>query len=130
MSETVSLGGRPFALRPLKLGELRHVLDALDGMAGKSGGGLIEAAAQLVAAGLEPGQPGLTAAAVLDLEATVADLNAAVAAILRVAGLNPVGEAAPVASPAISGTASGSSSAPSTAPSPPAAATDTATSTA
>jgi hypothetical protein len=119
MSETIALGGRSFELRPLKLGQLRHLLDALDEMAGKSAGGLIEAAAKVVATGLAAAHPGLTAAALLDLEASVADLNAAVAAILRVAGLQPSGEAAPVARPQ-------SGSAPSTAPSPPAAAIPTA----
>lgn len=131
MSETIGLGGRRFEVRVLKLGQLRHVLDALDGLAGKSGGGLIEAAAQVVAAGLQPAHPELTGEAVLDFEASVEELNEAVAAILRIAGLQPpeptMGEARPVAGP---GAISGDSSAPSTAPSPPAAATATATSTA
>lgn len=126
MSETVTLGGRQFDLRPLKLGQLRHVLDALDGMAGKSGGGLIEAAACIVAAGLAPAHPDLTPDKVLDLEATVDELNSAVAAILRVAGLRPMGDPAGEASPVASlAPAPQGSSAPSMAPSPPAAATPT-----
>ena len=142
MSETLSLGGRQFAIRPLKLGQLRHLLDALDDMAGKSGGALIEAAAKVVAAGLGAADPQLDTAAVLDLEASVHELNAAVAAILRLAGLRPAetaakvaaetaaGEMPPVASAAaISAPASETSSAPFTAPSPPAAAMPTATST-
>ena len=134
MAESVSLGGRRFEIRPLKLGQLRHVLDALDAMTGKSGGGLIEAAAKVVAAGLMPAQPDLTADAVLDLEATVEELNAAVAAILSVAGLrpkdDPMGEVPPVASQGVnSGAAPESSSALSTAPSPPAAAIPTRSST-
>ena len=131
MSETIALGGHEFTLRPFKLGQLRPVLDALDGMAGKSGGRLIEAAARVVASGLAPAHAELTAEAVLELEATVAELNAAVAAILRVAGLQPVengsGEARPVTS---SEQPCGNSSAPSTVPSPPAAVTATPTSTA
>lgn len=126
MSEMIELGGRRFEVRPLRLGQLRHLLDALEEMTGKSGGGLIEAAAKVVAAGLQPMHPGLGAEAVLDLEAGIDELNAAVAAILRIAGLHPrepgPGEAEPVAS---LGTVPGSSSAPSTAPSPPAAATPT-----
>jgi hypothetical protein len=118
MAETITLGGRAFEVRSLKLGQLRHVLDALDAMSGKSGGALIEAAAHVVAAGLAPAHPDLAADAVLDLEATVEELNAVVAAILRVAGLKATesgaGEAPPVAN-----------SAPSTAPSPPAAAIPT-----
>lgn len=94
MTDTITLGGRQFELRPLKLGQLRLVLDALDAMTGKSGGALIEAAAGVVAAGLVPAQPGLTADAVLDLEATIDDLNAAVAAVLKIAGLRPQGDAA------------------------------------
>ena len=122
MTQSITLGGRDFAVRPLKLGQLRHLLDALDEMTGKSGGALIEAAAKVVTAGFAPAQPDLTADAVLDLEATLEELNAAVAAILQRAGLTPMehamGEARPVASPEES---PGNSSAPSTAPSPPAA---------
>jgi hypothetical protein len=126
MIETIALGGQRYEVRPLKLGQLRHLLDRLDEMTGKSGGGLIEAAAKVVAAGLQPAHPGLDAETVLDLEASLDELNAAVAAILRTVGLHPKelspGEARPVASP---GAALGNSSAPSTAPSPPAAATPT-----
>ena len=135
MSESVTLGGRHFEARPLKLGQLRHLLDALEGMTGKSGGALIEAAAAVVTCGLTPAHPDLTAEIVLDLEATIDQLNAAVAAILRIAGLHPLanspmenarGEAGPVASPE---DPPGSSSAPFTAPSPPAAVTPTGSST-
>src|SRR5437763_12661146 len=89
MTETLTLGGREFTLRPLKLGQLRHLLDALDDMAGKSGGELIAAAAKIVATGLAPAHPDLGEEAVLDLEASVDELNTAVAAILRIAGLTP-----------------------------------------
>jgi hypothetical protein len=87
MRETIVLGGLRLEIHPLKLGQLRHVLDALEDMAGKSGGGLIEAAARIVAAGLAPVHPELTAEKVLDLEASIEQLNDAVAAILRTAGL-------------------------------------------
>ena len=136
MTETTTLGGRRFEIRPLKLGQLRHLLDALDDMTGKSSGALIEAAAKVVAAGLAPAHPDLTADAVLDIEATIEELNAAVAAVLRIAGLTPVenapvenatGEARPVASPE---EISGNSSVPFTAPSPPAALIPTGSSTA
>ena len=131
MTESVTLGGRRFEARPLKLGQLRHLLDALEGMTGKSGGALIEAAATVVTAGLAPAHPDLTVDAVLDLEATIEELNAAVAAILRIAGLHPMenarGEAPPVTGP---DDTPGSSSAPFTAPSPPAAGTPTGSSTA
>lgn len=138
MSEIVSLGGRRLEVRPLKLGQLRHLLDALDEMTGKSGGALIEAAARVVTAGLAPAHSDLTCDAVLDLEATIEELNAAVATILRIAGLHPAGEARspdgrpPVA--AVPGMASpeeipGNSSAPFTAPSPPAAVMPTGSST-
>jgi hypothetical protein len=131
MTEIIRLGGREFALRPLTLGQLRHLLDALDAMAGASGGGLIDAAAKLVAAGLAAAHPELTVEAMLDCTASLSELNAAVAAILQMAGLHPKeldpGEAGPVASAgATAGAIPASSSAPFTAPSPPAAATPTA----
>ncbi len=123
MSERIALGGREFEVRPLKLGQLRPLLDALDAMTGKSGGALIEAAAQIVAVGLQPAHPDLTPDALFDLEATIDELNTAVAAILRIAGLHPLGESPPVAKPEpLPDDGLGNSSAPSTAPSPPAAA--------
>ena len=136
MTETIRLGGRDFTLRPPTLGQLRHLLDALDAMTGASGGALIDAAARLVAAGLAAAHPELTVEAVLDLDASLAELNTAVAAILQSAGLSPVGEADPRVTPgemASSATIAepipAPGSAASTAPSPPAAATATASST-
>src|SRR5438067_4513981 len=99
MAETIRLGGRDFTLRPPTLGQLRHLLDALDAMTGISGGALIDAAARLVAAGLSAAHPELTIDAVLDLRASLAELNTAVAAILRQAGLSPMGEADPRVTP-------------------------------
>jgi hypothetical protein len=129
MTETIRLGARDFELRPLTLGQLRHLLDALDAldaMAGKSGGALIDAAVQVVTAGLAASHPDLTADMVLACEASLAELNATVAAILTMAGLHPAGEARPVASPeATPGEIPATGSAPSTAPSPPAAAMPT-----
>lgn len=95
MAETIRLGGREFELRPLKLGQLRGLLDAVDAMTGISGGAMIEAAASVLAAGLPHEE--LTAEAVLDFEGTIDGLNDAVAAVLRNAGLKPVpaGEAPP-----------------------------------
>src|SRR5712692_500705 len=94
MTETIALGGRQFEIRPLKLGQLRHLLDALEEMAGKSGGALIAAAAEVVAAGVVAAHPDLAVDAVLDLEAGVDELNVAVAAVLRIAGLRPKDNAA------------------------------------
>ena len=135
MTETITLGGREFALRPLKLGQLREVVDALDRMSGKTGGALIAAAAEIVAAGLAPAHPEIDPPAVLDLEASLDELNAAVAAVLRTAGLQPRGDMPgeaqspdgrrKPADPGMAGEAAmpGESSAGFTRPSPPAAAT-------
>lgn len=124
MTENITLGGREFQLRPLKLGQLRLVVDALDHMAGKTGGALIAAAAELVAAGLAPAHPEIDPPAVLDLEASLDELNAAVAAVLRIAGLQPQGDMPGELPPVAGGAAApGGSSAGSTRPSPPAAAT-------
>jgi len=130
MSETrITLGSQEFAVPPLKLGQLRGLLDALDDLQGKTGGAVVDAAARVIQAGLVRAVPDLTLDQVLDFEATMDEVTAAVAAILGAAGLTPrgsnaVGEAGPVArsgpEPAVE-TASGSPA--STAPSPPAAAT-------
>src|SRR5205085_2311028 len=52
-----------------------------------------------VAAGLAAAHPELTVEAVLDLDASLTELNTAVAAILQSAGLSPVGEADPRVTP-------------------------------
>lgn len=90
--ETITIGGRVFTLHKLKLGALRGLADALDDMAGKTAGDLIEAAARVVACGIP--DPEVTTETILDIEATVAELNDAVAAVLRVTGFQP-GEALP-----------------------------------
>jgi len=129
---TITLGGRDFAVEPLKLGQLRALLDALDDLTGKTGGAVIDAAARVIQTGLAHTLPELTVEAVLDLEATMDEVTASVATILHVAGMTRLGETGPVASQAANRSASlgavaesapGSSSPGSTAPSPPAAAT-------
>jgi hypothetical protein len=114
----LTLAGRDYELRPLTLGQLRLLLDAIAALGGKSGGALVEAAAEIIAAGLSRDHPELTAEAVLALEIGLDEANRAVAAILRAAGLSPAGagagEGLPVASAEPGSPAS-------TAPSPPAA---------
>jgi hypothetical protein len=105
----VTFGGRNFAVEPLKLGQLRALLDALDDLSGKSGGAVVDAAARVIQAGLARAMPELTLDAVLELEATMDEVTAAVSVILRVAGLSrpndpqpqgqQPGEGVPVASP-------------------------------
>ena len=84
---TITLGGRDFAIEPLKLGQLRALLDALDDLSGKTGGAVVDAAARVIQAGLARAMPDLTLDAVLELEATMDEVTAAVAVILKVAGL-------------------------------------------
>jgi hypothetical protein len=90
----VTIGGRRFAVPPLRLRQIRLLLDALDAMQGRSGGALVEAAARVIHAGLSGDCPELTVEAVLDLPATMDEINAAVAAIIAVAGLVPRGPGA------------------------------------
>jgi len=94
---TIQLGGREFRVEPLKLGQLRGLLDALDDLSGKTGGAVVDAAARVIAAGLARSAPEMTADAVLELDATMAEVTAAVAIILQTAGLARPGEALPVA---------------------------------
>jgi hypothetical protein len=103
MPATIRLGGRDFAVEPLKLGQLRGLLDALDDLSGKTGGAVIDAAARVIQAGLARSLPDLTLDGVLELEATMDEVTSAVAAILSAAGLSrpgspQPGEAEPVAS--------------------------------
>jgi hypothetical protein len=99
----IHLGGRDFAIEPLKLGQLRALLAALDDLSGKTGGAVIDAAARVIHAGLARSMPELTLDAVLDLDATMDEVTAAVATILTAAGLSRQagtvpGEAGPVTS--------------------------------
>lgn len=99
---TIHLGGREFPIEPLRLGQLRALLDALDDLSGKTGGAIVDAAARVIQAGLVRGMPELTLDAVLELEATMDEVTAAVAVILGVAGLSrqgdiSAGEGGPVA---------------------------------
>jgi hypothetical protein len=101
---TITLGGRDFAIEPLKLGQLRALLDALDDLSGKSGGAVVDAAARVIQAGLARAMPDLSLDAVLELEATMDEVTDAVTIILRAAGLSrqegkTPGEAKPVTSP-------------------------------
>jgi hypothetical protein len=94
MTETkITLGGRDFAIEPLKLGQLRALLDALDDLSGKTGGAVIDAAARVIQAGLVRAMPDMSLDDVLELEATMDEVTAAVAVILGVAGLNRSGDA-------------------------------------
>ncbi|HZK91171.1 MAG TPA: hypothetical protein VFC56_13580 [Stellaceae bacterium] len=100
---TIHLGGRKFTIEPLRLGQLRALLDALDDLSGKTGGAVIDAAARVIQAGLVRAHPGLTLDAVLELDATMDEVTEAVAMVLTVAGLRRPedtrsGEAVPVAS--------------------------------
>ena len=87
MVDSITIGERTFELKRPKLGQLRAIVDALDAMAGFDSGAIIEPAAELVAAGLRIATPEITAADILDIEAPLSQLNDAVAAVLRVAGL-------------------------------------------
>lgn len=83
----IHLGGRKFVIEPLKLGQLRGLLDALDDLSGKTGGAVIDAAARVIQTGLARSAPDLTLDAVLALDATMDEVTEAVAVILTVAGL-------------------------------------------
>lgn len=105
MTETkITLGGRDLAIEPLRLGQLRTLLDALDDLSGKTGGAVIDAAARVIQAALARTMPDLSLDGVFELEATMDEVTEAVAVILKAAGLsrqggaNP-GEAPPVTSP-------------------------------
>jgi hypothetical protein len=125
----ITLGGREFAVEPLKLGQLRALLDALDDLSGKTGGAVVDAAARVIQAGLARAMPDLTLDSVLDFEATMDEVTAAVATILGAAGLSRAASAAPGEAVPVAGE-TGSASPSSTAPSPPAAATPSRSSTA
>jgi hypothetical protein len=96
---TLQLGEKKFKIRRPKLGRLRDIIDALGEMSGKNGGELIEASIDLLVAGLQSANPGISRDELKDLETDVQEINAAVAVVLNIAGLQPqengAGEAAP-----------------------------------
>lgn len=87
MKHKIMLGGHEYPIEPLKLGQLRALLDALDDLSGKSGAQVVDAAVRVISAGLARTKPEMTVDALLDLEATMDDLTAAVGVILELAGL-------------------------------------------
>jgi hypothetical protein len=84
---TITLGGRRFALRPLTLGQLRHVLPAFARAAGLAQEEAIDAAIDILAAALERDHPATTRETLLGIEMRPAELVAAVDAIARLSGL-------------------------------------------
>ena len=92
---TITLGGRQYALRPLTLGQLRTVLPAFSRAAGLANEDAIDAAIDIVAASLSRDHPALSRETLLGIEATPAELIAAVDAIARLSGLVAEEGAAP-----------------------------------
>ena len=84
---TITIGRRSFALRPLTLGQLRHVLPAFARAAGLANEDAIDAAIDILAAALERDHPAMTHEALLGTELRPAELIAAVDAIARLSGL-------------------------------------------
>lgn len=91
---TLRLGDKKFILERPTLGDLRHIVDALDaltsGAPDRTGGAMIEASAIFVCAGLQPGHPGLTVDELLAIKCSVAELNAAVQLVIDNCGMRPV----------------------------------------
>jgi hypothetical protein len=90
---TISLGGISYAVRPLTLRQLRSVLPAFAraGAIGADDG--VDAAIEILAAALSRDHPEITRDALLDTEASVPDLAAAVTVVARLSGLASPGEA-------------------------------------
>jgi hypothetical protein len=90
---TIHLGGAEFAIRPLTLRQLRSVLPAFAraGAIGAEDG--VDAAVEILAAALSRDHPEMTRAALLDTEASVQELAAAVTTVARMSGLVAPGEA-------------------------------------
>lgn len=96
---TIRLGTRDFQIAPLTIGQLRQLLDAIEAVQSSSGGAQIEASAKIIHAGLASSEPNVTFDEILGIVAPVDEIQAAVAAILKLAGLGPreptAGEAKP-----------------------------------
>lgn len=115
--DTIVVGGRKFALRPLTLGQLRRILPAFARAAGLATEEAVDAAIDILAAVLSRDAPEMTRAALLAVEMLPAELVAAVDAVARLSGLVAQEEARPP------GEAKASAGASSTDSSPPPAAT-------
>ncbi len=90
---TIRLGGADYAVRPLTLRQLRSVLPAFAraGAIGAEDG--VDAAIEILAAALSRDHPDVTRDRLLDTEASVQELAAAVTTVARLSGLVPPGEA-------------------------------------
>lgn len=91
--ESITLGMQEFAIPKLRLGQIRTILEETAKAPGLTGGAVIDVSARIIEAGLSRSNPTMTYAAILDSEATLEEVNAAVALIIKAAGLAPSGEA-------------------------------------
>jgi len=90
MSETtITLGNRSYTIRPLTLGQLRVVLPAFARAAKLNAADGIDAAIDILAAALARDHASLDRDALLEIEATPAELASAVAHIAALSGLVP-----------------------------------------
>ena len=90
---TIRLGDADFAIRPLTLRQLRNVLPAFARAGATSAEDGVDAAIEILAAALSRDHPEITRDALLETEASVQELAAAVTAVARLSGLVAPGEA-------------------------------------
>jgi hypothetical protein len=94
-TEMITLGGREWMVAPLTFRQLKVVVPAFGRALTGGSEAAVDAAIDIIHAGLSAGYPSLSRDAVLDVQATVPEMTAAVRAIATIAGLVPEGEASP-----------------------------------
>lgn len=90
---TITLGGKSFTVRPLTMRQLRIVFPAFAKVGGALGPESVDAAVTIILAGISRDAPDMTTDTVLDLEAPVPAIIAAVRTIAEISGFAPAGEA-------------------------------------
>ncbi|HEX3884745.1 MAG TPA: hypothetical protein VHW66_18980 [Stellaceae bacterium] len=97
----IHLGDKEFVVEALTLRQMKRLMVQLTMLSGinPSGPEFLDAAVQIIAAAIDKKHPEMTADGILDMNATLEQVNQAVSIVLRTAGLaqdGAQGEAAPV----------------------------------
>ncbi len=90
MAQSITLGGAAYPVAPLKFRDLKRILPLFLDL-GIDSEARIEAQGDIIAAAIRTAQPSFTRAAFDELSPTLPELQAAIAAIAILSGLEPRG---------------------------------------
>jgi hypothetical protein len=109
MAETITLGGSPYPVAPLKFKDLKRILPLFLDL-GIDSEARLDAQGEIISAAIATARPGFTRAAFDELSPTLPELQAAVSAIAVLSGLERRAEAQPPGEAKAAGGSTGATS--------------------